>query len=156
VLIAAVVWHSAQREASSALPAFRRGPWLEPLNYASGTIPDAMLWSGASGGYGEQTTLFHEERRVVRVLDREYAVPARGETLVLLIDERRTPVRVESRILPQPVAQRARQPAESLGAADRSRRANARATWRQLLASDPIVAAFVAAAEGPTPGEQPG
>lgn len=43
-------------------------------------------WSGARGDDGREV-LYHRERRVVRVLEREYALPSTGEALVLLIDE---------------------------------------------------------------------
>jgi hypothetical protein len=44
-------------------------------------------WSGSSGPDGEQETLYSSERKMVRVLGREYALPEDGRTLVLLIDE---------------------------------------------------------------------
>lgn len=44
-------------------------------------------WSGSSGPQGEWETLYSPDRRVVRVLGREYALPEDGRTLMLLIDE---------------------------------------------------------------------
>lgn len=43
-------------------------------------------WSGARSEDGREV-LYHQGRRVVHVLDREYALPSTGEALLLLIDE---------------------------------------------------------------------
>lgn len=48
---------------------------------------DALHWHGTAGPLGERETLFHEVRRVVRVLSKEIAMPEVGHTLFLFLDE---------------------------------------------------------------------
>ncbi len=88
-LAAAAVWRTAS--------APRKWGWREllrrfryhvgPLGAGFSLGRTAGHWSGSAGQHGEQETLYHPGRRVVRVLGKEYALPADGRTLVLLIDE---------------------------------------------------------------------
>ena len=66
-------------------------------------------WTGSSGPYGEQETLYNPERRVVRVLGKEYPLPSDGRMLILLIDElqrRRGRASVVIRLLNVPASTR--------------------------------------------------
>jgi hypothetical protein len=109
-----------------------------------------VAWSGSAGERGEQETLYHSERCVVRVLGREYALPPDGRTLVLLIDERSSTgapsVTVRTLSVPTmlrpPVDMRAdpatleQQKAEAAG--------QEHAAWAAALRADPEVRAFMA------------
>ena len=48
---------------------------------------DALFWQGTAGPLGERETLFHDVRRVVRVLGKEVEMPRPGQTLFLFLDE---------------------------------------------------------------------
>jgi hypothetical protein len=134
-LAAAVVWRCA--------PAQHRGGWrglLRALRLRLGPfgiglhLKGSDRWAAAAGGDGEQMTLYHSERRVVRVLRRDYPLPPDGRTLVLLIDEgarRRPAIRV--RLVTVPVQPR-----------DRVDQDGPHALWDSVLKSDPEVRTFMA------------
>jgi hypothetical protein len=88
-LAAAVVWR---------IPTARRGwHWRDPLRRLRHYFGPLGIylhlkghfqpWTGSAGMHGEQETLYNPERRVVRVLRKEYPLPAGAQTLVLLINE---------------------------------------------------------------------
>jgi hypothetical protein len=90
-LVAAVVWRVASESQAagwrSVLHRYRYRVGLRQLTAKFHLGRDAGLWNRSAGLHGEQETLFHVRRRVVRVLGREYPLPPDGRTLVLLIDE---------------------------------------------------------------------
>lgn len=99
--------------------------------------------------------LYNGERRVVRVLGREYPLPSDGAALLLLIEESRdgeTPPAVTVRALPAPVHPRSEidrtldKPARLalMSAASRAEHE----TWARVVRSDPAVRAFLAADAG--------
>ena len=90
VLTAVVAWRRGRATISGWRARLRRWQFrlgLGPLQRRFSIGRDAGLWYGSVGIYGEQATLFHPIRRVVRALGREYLLAPRGMTLVLLIDE---------------------------------------------------------------------
>lgn len=72
LLVAVVIWRRPATASSGTGP---RPPWQVPKG-----------WSGVRGDDGREV-LYHRQRRVVRVLEREYTLPPRGEALLVLIDE---------------------------------------------------------------------
>jgi hypothetical protein len=110
----------------------------------------AGSWSGSSGPNGERDTRYNRERRVVRVLDREYALPEPGRTLVILIDERgqagETPsvrVRVIATPAPTPHVDRSLDPdTRAARMVDKSRKEMS--AWSSALESDDVVRTFLA------------
>jgi hypothetical protein len=98
-------------------------------------------WSGSSGEHGEQETLYHAGRGVVRVLGREYALPTGDRTLVLLIDEHGADAAqaVSRRVVIAPVVPRraGEEPPARPG------------MWAELLQDDPDVRAFTAQRNAP-------
>lgn len=48
---------------------------------------DGLFWHGSAGPLGQQETLFHDVRRVVRVLGKEIDMPRPGHTLFIFLDE---------------------------------------------------------------------
>lgn len=48
---------------------------------------DGLFWHGAAGPLGQRETLFHDVRRVVRVLGKEIEMPKPGHTLFIFLDE---------------------------------------------------------------------
>jgi hypothetical protein len=136
-LAAAVVWRGT--------PAPRPGGWrglLRALRYRLGPfgrgfhLRGSAGWSGAAGGDGEQMTLYHSERRVVRVLGRDYPLPSDGRTLLLLIDEGAVGVPpITIRMVTCPVQPR-----------DRVDEDGPHAVWADsVLRNDPEVRTFMAA-----------
>jgi hypothetical protein len=134
-LAAAVVWRGAG--------ARRAGGWrglLRALRYRLGPFGMGLHlrgnvgWSAAAGGEGEQMTLYHSERRVVRVLGRDYPLPADGRTLVVLVDEGAAggPA-IKIRIVTGPVQPRSRVDEDG-----------PHAVWDSVLKSDPEVRTFMA------------
>lgn len=68
-------------DSSTSAPVFPiapRLPWQPPDG-----------WDGGRSDDGREV-LYHQQRGVVRVLEREYPLPSTGEALLLLIDERAT------------------------------------------------------------------
>jgi hypothetical protein len=135
-LAAAVVWRGA--------PPPRLGGWrgmLRALRYRLGPFGSGFHlrgdvgWSGAAGRDGEQMTLYHSARLVVRVLGRDYPLPPDGRTLVLLIDD--GPVGrplISIRMVACPVQPRSRVDEDG-----------PHAVWNSALKSDPEVRTFMAA-----------
>jgi hypothetical protein len=150
-LAAAVVWRGPScRRRHVVRDLFRRiRIRLGPLGAGFSIGREAGHWTGAAGRDGEQETLYHPARRVVRVLRREYALPEDGQTLVLLVDEAasagrasdvtRHTLRAPSIAFPDP-ASSPRQAEES--SVDPS--SGEAAVWRQALQLDPVVRAFMA------------
>lgn len=103
-------------------------------------------WSGSWGPNGEQETLYNPERKVVRVLGREYALPEDDQTLVLLIDENGGPggsptVRVRALrapVLPYPSIDTSLCGEQADGAL-----AEQQPGWMAFLQQDPEVQAFM-------------
>ncbi len=134
-LAAAVVWRGA--------PPPRPGGWrglLRALRYRLGPFGMGLHlrgnvgWSAAAGGEGEQMTLYHSERRVVRVLGHDYPLPPDGRTLVLLVEEGAVggPA-ISTRKLTFPI--------QPHGYVDESR---PHAVWDSVFRSEPEVRAFMA------------
>jgi hypothetical protein len=104
-LAAAVVWRASaaprRRSPFGWLRRLRR--WFGPFGIGLSIGREAGHWSGVEGADGEQTTLYHAGRRIVRVLGRNHRLPGEEQTLVLLIDAtvRGRPV-VARRILSAP------------------------------------------------------
>ncbi len=154
-LVAAVVWRVAAASRAAGwrdmLRKFRYRVGGSPLTARFHLGRDSGLWGGSAGLHGEQETLFHARRRVVRVLGREYSLPSDGQTLVLLVDEnsgasaapsvsRRT---IRAPILARSSIDHAQEPATG------ERQLNVDAeqkAWAAALQSDPEVRAFMAPA----------
>ena len=139
-LEAAAIWRSS--------PAPRRWGWRNPirrLRHHFGPLGLGLHlkghfqpWTGNSGPHGEQATLYNPERRVVRVLGKEYPLPADGRTLVLLIDESQSRFRrpgIVSRLLDIPLRVRNSDP-----------NLEESSEWIRLLQRDLEVRAFMAGA----------
>ena len=112
---------------------------IDPLQRRFSIGRDAGLWGGSAGSNGEHETLFHMRRRVVRVLGREYQLPTRDKTLVLLVDERRVPADIRVKVM--------RAPTVPLAAPMDDRMQSSQSeidAWREFLRSDAEIAAFVA------------
>jgi hypothetical protein len=133
-LAAAVVWRGL---------APRTRGWrglLRALRYRLGPLGSGLHlkggggWSGAAGGQGEQMTLYHSERRVVRVFGRDYALPPDGRTLVLLVEEGAVggPA-ISIREVTVPVQPHSRVDEDG-----------PHAVWNSVLRSDPEVRTFMA------------
>lgn len=106
-------------------------------------------WAGSSGLNGEQETRYDVERRIVRVLGREYPVPRDGTTLVLLVDEGRRAKRMPPVVVRTVVAPVVRS-REFEGAQDREADADQvhdamaeSQAWAAALETDPEVRAFM-------------
>ena len=139
-LTAVVIWRRPPTPASVQVPP------------AASRIPDG--WSGARSDDGREV-LYHRQRRVVRVLDREYPLPSTGEALLLLIDERALgeaapTVGVHALVSPvyvrPPIDRTLDKPTrlELIRAASRTEHD----TWGQAVASHPAVQAFLAGGSG--------
>lgn len=107
-------------------------------------------WSGSWGPNGEYETLYSPERRVVKVLGREYKLPADGQTLVLLVDETGGPEgspKVTIRTLNAPVVAYPSLEASLGRAAIDEQLVNSSAAehdvWAAALEQDPEVRAFM-------------
>lgn len=146
-LTAAVVWHCGVSSGGGFWGRLIRHLRLDPLNRRFGFGMNSLLWSGSSGRDGGQEALFHVRRRVVRVLGRDYVVPAHGQTLILLVDERPTPPQVVVRIAPQPTVLRGEPASMQSDTQQRGDGSADVATWQAFLRSDPVVATFIAAAD---------
>lgn len=151
-LVAAVVWRAATSP--------RRWHWRDPLRrirHYFGPLGiylhrkrNFQPWTGSAGMDGEQETLFNPERRVVRVLGREYPLPEGARTLVLLIDElagARGEPRVIKRTLDLPTMPRrppeiSREPRSQDDGWDEGSLGESSA-WAMLLQQDPEVWAFM-------------
>ncbi len=95
---------------------------------------------------GEQETLYHPERRAVRVLGTEYPLPDDARTLVLLIDEIAGTwgkPRVTTRILNLPIMPSG-SAAESQEVVSQDEGLLESSEWAALLQRDPEVLAFMA------------
>jgi hypothetical protein len=134
-LAAAVLWRGA--------PAPRPGGWrglLRTLRYRLGPLGSGFHlkggggWSGTAGGQGEQMTLYHSERRVVRVLGRDYPLPPDGGTLVLLVEEGTVGG-------PAISIRKVTVPVQPLGHIDED---GSYTVWNSVLRSDPEVRTFMA------------
>ncbi len=134
-LAAAVLWRGGPAPPAGGL---RR--LLRALRYRLGPLGSGFHlkggggWGGAAGGDGEQMTLYHSERRVVRVLGRDYTLPPDDRTLVLLVDEGAVggPA-ISVRTVTSPVQPR-----------DRVDEDGPHAVWDPVLKSDPAVRTFMA------------
>jgi hypothetical protein len=71
-LVAVVIWRRRPTATSA------------PISLTPWQAPDG--WSGAHGDDGREV-LYHRDRRVVRVLERDYPLPTTSEALLLLVDE---------------------------------------------------------------------
>lgn len=120
---------------------FRWG--LHPLNRRISIGRDAGLWYGSSAMNGEQVTMFHPTRRVVRALNREYTFAPPGMTLVLLIDESVPSPSVREMQIP---AARVPRPAEQVnpesGHSRRAAHTEETEAWRTALRTHHDIAAF--------------
>jgi hypothetical protein len=106
-------------------------------------------WAGSAGLHGEQETRYDVERRVVRVLGRDYPVPRDGQTLVLLVDEGRRAKRMPPVVVRTVVAPLVRRPEYE---ATQDREADADQVheamveshaWAAAMETDPEVRAFM-------------
>ena len=145
-LSAVVVWRRGRATESGWGARFRRWQYrwrLDPMHRPFHIGREAGLWYGSHGMNGEHATLFHPTRRLVRVLGRKYALPPRGTTLVLLIDE--TGKSPEIRVKQIPAPRLARTAAQLDPASDDFGEANSREVdaWREALRTDPDIAAFI-------------
>lgn len=141
-LAAAVLWRIriAPRRWSWRTPMRRIRHFLGPLGIQLHLKWRYEPWTGSSGMHGEQATLFNADRRVVRVLGRDYRLPEPGRTLILLIEERPTPSkqpRVIQRIVELPAVH------HRTSATDDQMDLTVR--WAALLREDPEVASFMEA-----------
>lgn len=154
-LTAAVVWRG---DASTRIRGWRR--LLRRLRFRFGPLGHGIHfgstggnWRGGSGMDGEHETLLHDERRIVRVLGRDYPLPPDGRTLVLLIDDTVSPAQVTVRTLAAPTVTRPpiehMSPGEELEEAMAEAHRNEDAAWEAALRADPEVQAFTA----PLPGQ---
>jgi hypothetical protein len=141
-LAAVVIWRrpSAATNARVAL-----APWRAPDG-----------WSGARSDDGREV-LYHRDRRVVRVLEREYSLPSTADALLLLIGEPApgaSSPEIGVHTLPATVYMRPRidhtldkaARLELLGAASRVEHA----TWNAAIAGHTAVRAFLAAGSSAT------
>lgn len=151
-LIAIVVWrtlsNAPRRTWRDALRAMRYRLGLGALQDHVTIGRNAGLWCGSAGSRGEQETLFHPVRRVVRVQGQEFPLPSNGDTLILMIDRDADAAQsIVARTLRAPLPPRPflhqricfGKRAQSHPFAD----AWQRAEWKQLLARDPLLHAFV-------------
>jgi hypothetical protein len=117
---------------------------LDPLNRRFSIGREAGLWYGSAGMNGEQATLFHPIRRVVRALGREYLLAPRGMTLVLLIDETGQSPTVRVLQIPAPRLPRtAAQLNPESGHIRREALSEETDTWRAVLRTHSEIAAFI-------------
>jgi hypothetical protein len=89
-LAAAVIWLGVDspRRWSMRRMLRRARAYFGPLGIGLHLRWNFRAWTGSTGANGEQETLFDRERRIVRVLGRDFLLPEDGQTLVLMIDER--------------------------------------------------------------------
>ena len=154
-LTAAVVWRTAPRPDA---PATGWRSLLRRLRFRLGPLGAGfhLRWQtphacgGSAGANGEWETLYNRERRVVRVLGREYALPVDGRTLVLLVDEGGTAgaaptVRVRTVLVPSLPRAPTAPPFDGAAAGSEAPAAAIEryGTWRAALRSDPEVRAFM-------------
>ena len=135
-LVAVVIWRRPPTATSGRRPAT---PWQAPEG-----------WNGARSDDGREV-LYHPQRRVIRVLERDYTLPSRDEALLLLIDEPApgaSPAAVAVHTLAgavhmrPPIDRSLDKPAriEAMIAAARAEQA----TWNGAIATHPAVQAFLA------------
>jgi hypothetical protein len=151
-LAAAVVWRVGP---GSEAPAWRRR--MRRLRFRLRALFGGFhlrgmhrYWAGSSGPLGEQDTRYDVERRIVRVLGREYPVPPDGRTLVLLVDEgtraNRRPLVVVRTVI-APVVRGPEVESTRDGASDADQRHQAvmaeSQAWVAALETDPDVRAFM-------------
>jgi hypothetical protein len=152
-LAAAVIWRNASAVRSRGWRDLLRKTWHRngPLGLGFSLGREAGLWDGSAGEHGEQETLYHPLRRVVRVLGKEYELPSDGQTLILMIDEYTrtgaTPS-VSVRMLRMPVMSQSSPdpPLDSNEAEEESAEfaSEEHKMWAKALQSDPEVQAFMA------------
>jgi len=153
VLTAVVAWRRGRATISGWRARLRRWQFrlgLGPLQRRFSIGRDAGLWYGSVGIYGEQATLFHPIRRVVRALGREYLLAPRGMTLVLLIDETNQSPLVRAIQIPAPkCARTAAQLDPEAGPIRRDALTQEMETWRAALSTHPEIAAFIGGSISP-------
>ena len=150
-LIAIVLWRSRsntpRRSWRDAVRAVRYRLGIGALQDHVTIGRNAGLWCGSAGSRGEQETLFHVARRVARVQGQEFPLPSNGETLILMIDrdaDANRSVLARTLITPLPPRPFLRQPLYFNGAPSQPfADAWQRAEWKQLLAHDRVLHAFV-------------
>lgn len=147
VLTAVVAWRRGRATVAGWRARLRRWQFrlrLDPLHRRFSIGREAGLWYGSVGINGEQATLFHPIRRVVRALGRKYLLAPRGMTLVLLIDEtNQSPV---VRVIQIPAPKCARTTAQldpGSGAIRREALTHETEAWRAALQTHPEIAAFL-------------
>lgn len=111
---------------------------IDPLHRRVSIGRDAGLWGGSAGSNGEHETLFHMRRRLIRVLGREYQLPTREKTLVLLVDERRVPADIRVKVMQAPTVPLTPPMHDPMRGSMSEIDA-----WREFLRSDTEIAAFV-------------
>lgn len=152
-LTAVVAWRRGRATVAGWRARLRRWQFrlgLGPLRRRFSIGRDAGLWYGSAGINGEQATLFHPIRRVVRALGREYLLAPRGMTLVLLIDETNQSPMVRIIQIPAPKCVRtAAQLDPESGAIRGEALAQETDTWRAALCTHPQIAAFIGGSVSP-------
>ena len=147
VLTAVVAWRRGRATVAGWRARLRRWQFrlgLDPLQRRFSIGREAGLWYGSVGINGEQATLFHPIRRVVRALGREYLLAPRGMTLVLLIDETKQSPTVRVIQIPAPkCARTAAQLDPESGPIRGEALTQEMATWRAALSTHPEIAAFI-------------
>ena len=152
-LEAAIAWRkkrsSIQEERTpiwQQLLSLFRGP--RPAAASSWSLPDG--WSGAAGD-GEDQVLYSASRRTVRVRGRDFDLPAKGRTLILLVDEAGSPPSsepmftvhsIEAPVVPRASFDRNLDKAANLKRITASHREEGKA-WRDAIRSEPAVSAFL-------------
>lgn len=154
-LAAVVVWRHRRRSASGRRWTLLRNvwPWVirgEP-GPATWRAPDGWsAWSRSAEEEGEREVLLrHDERRLLRVLDLEYALPDADQTLVVLIDEPKAPGQaavvatftLDLPTAPRPVPDRSAPRSASAERFAADYRRNSR-SWQTLLLAEPRIRDF--------------
>ena len=153
VLTAVVAWRRGRATVARWRARLRRWQFrlrLDPLHRRFSIGRDAGRWYGTAGIDGQQATLFHPRRRVVRALGREYFLAPRGMTLVLLIDETNQAPMVRVIQIPTPKSARtAAQLDPGSGSKRREALTQETETWRAALGTHPEIAAFIGSSVAP-------